>query len=196
MFVFIAEASSAGEPVDSFDDIGRIRFEINRLLEENKALEAEYEEVRSEFLELQKTVTARSEELSLNSSRSSLSNVEELRENEPGEVHGEEAQDLGQLQLADAQYREEELDLELQLKQRAYQKEKQRQEEEISALEARLSESREKEKNLSRQPPDGEASHLEETAADKSQRSQLLGDIKRIDAQNRLLRNRIFALRH
>lgn len=158
MLVFIAEVSSAG---DSLDDLGRIRSEINRLLEENKALESEYEAVRSEFLELQKTVTAYREEpssipslalrteslRSSSPSRSPLSSVEELRENEPGEVNEEGDWDLGQLQLFDAQYREEELELELQLKER-------------------------------------------------SQRSQLLDDIKRVDAQNRLLRNRIFALRH
>ena len=144
MLVFIAEVSSAG---DSLDDLGRIRSEINRLLEENNALESEYEAVRLEFLELQKTVTAYREEPSSSPSRSPLSSVEELRENEPGEVNEEGDWDLGQLQLFDAQYREEELELELQLKER-------------------------------------------------SQRSQLLDDIKRVDAQNRLLRNRIFALRH
>lgn len=196
MLVSIAKFSSAGEPEDSLDDLGRIRSEINVLLEENKALESEYEAVRSEFLELQKTITAYSVGPSSSPSQSPLSNVEELRKNEPGEVNGEEVRDLGQLQLSDAQYREEELELELQLKQRAYQKEKQRQEEEISALEAKLSESREKEKNLSHRSPRGEASHREETTTNKSQRSQLLDDIKRVEAQNRLLRNKIFALRH
>lgn len=186
MLVSIAKFSSAGDPEDSLDDLGRIRSEINVLLEENKALESEYEAVRSEFLELQKEAVPYAEAIT----------AKEQGGNEPGEVNGEGSRDLGQLQLSDAQYREEELKLELQLKERAHQKEKQRQEEEIIALEAKLSESREKEKNLSHRSPRGEASHLEETAANQSQRSQLLDDIKHVEAQNQLLRNKIFALRH
>ncbi len=200
MLVSIAKFSSAGEPEDSLDDLGRIRAEINVLLEENKALESEYEAVRLEFLELQKeaapyaeAITAKEQGLNVSDQRF----LEELSDgNEPVEVNGEGSRDLGQLQLSDAKYREEELKLELQLKERAHQKEKQRQEEEIRALEAKLSEIREKEKNLSHRPPDGENSHLEETTAHQSQRSQLLDDIKRVEAQNQLLRNKIFALRH
>lgn len=200
MLVSIAKFSSAGEPEDSLDDLGRIRSEINVLLEENKALESEYEAVRSEFFELQKEAAPYAEAITAKEQGLNVSDQRFLEElsvgNEPGEVNGEGARDLGQLQLSDAQYREEELKLELQLKERAHQKEKQRQEEEIIALEAKLSESREKEKNLSHRSPRGEASHLEETAANQSQRSQLLDDIKRVEAQNQLLRNKIFALRH
>lgn len=200
MLVSIAKFSSAGDPEDSLDDLGRIRSEINVLLEENKALESEYEAVRVEFLELQKEAAPYAEAITAKEQGLNVSDQRFLEElpigNEPGEVNGEGVRDLGQLQLSDAQYREEELKLELQLKERAHQKEKQRQEEEISALEAKLSESREKEKNLSHRSPDGEASRLQETAANQSQRSQLLDDIKRVEAQNQLLRNKIFALRH
>lgn len=88
-----------------------IRTQIQTLMEENKALEAEYEALRSEFLDLQKNVGEQKAEIADLESKIESTDVPDTASLNP--APSEEGSDLKQMQLDNLRYQKKELELEL-----------------------------------------------------------------------------------
>lgn len=190
-----AEEASSPVPTDTVEEgsgyqgLDVLKGRIKALLEENQALEAEYAQIKQEFLDVQGTADSYKEEIA--------ALEEELKQIESADASTQEAdtdikeppdigqiKDLRQLQLYDLYYQKKELELELQEDQESSQPGQDPGDAQTAALRDELERNLEKEKELRRQ-----------TAELQQKTASYPKEIERFKRENAELEEQVKALR-
>ncbi len=189
---FFTPPTEAAEEESGYQGFAVIKERINVLLKENQALEAEYAQLKQEFLDVQGTADSYKEEIAVLE--------EELKQTESADASTQEAgtdikeppdigqiKDLRQLQLYDLYYQKKELELELQENQESSQPGQEPGDAQTAALRDELERNLEKEKELTRQAAElrqKTASYPEEIEQFKRENAELEDQVKALQRRD------------
>lgn len=147
------DSLSSGETLSQEEgsaEFKEIRAWIQTLLEENKALEAEHEALRSEFLELRKNVGGQKTEIAELENQLKNTAGPDASTSGPSLKEAGRGEDLRKMQLDNLRYQKKEWELELQSKKILMEAVQRQYDEEIARLEQKNKEHLERKEKLNR----------------------------------------------